>query len=72
MFDDGYISLEHIAALAGLSQKFIRDQVKAGKIPYLMVNGRMKFQENHVRGALEQLEQTTAGQGKHVLTGELQ
>lgn len=59
MFDNEYISLSHLTRKLRLPKLYIQQQAKAGIIPHLNINGRMRFQEQTVRQALDKL----AGQG---------
>jgi len=62
MFDDEqYISLEMVSARVNLSERFIREKTKAGKIPHLIVGGRLRFQVKSVRAALKDMEQGGGG-----------
>ena len=48
----GYLPLEALAANLGLSQSYLRGLAKRRLIPYLDVNGRLRFDEAQVRAAL--------------------
>ena len=50
-----YLSLEALAATLGLPQKYLKDLVQNGKIPCLNVNGRLKFDPDNVRKALDRI-----------------
>jgi hypothetical protein len=50
-----YISFEVLAASTRLPQKYLKDLIAAGKIPYLDVNGRMRFNPAQVQAALDKL-----------------
>ena len=69
MIDDEYISLEKVSRQLRLPQKYIRQQTEAGKIPHLVVGGRLRYQVRAVREALaglssiEKRRQTVLGAG---------
>jgi len=50
-----YIALEALAARLNLPQEYIKELAQNGDIPYLYVNGRMRFCEPDVRQALTNL-----------------
>ncbi len=50
-----YISLEVLAASTRLPQTYIRDLIEAGHIPFLNVNGRLRFNPAQVQAALDDL-----------------
>lgn len=52
MFDAEYITLEKVARQLNLPKRYIRDLTKAGKIPHLIVGGRMRFNLPLVQNAL--------------------
>lgn len=60
MFGNGYISLEKVAREVNLPQRYIRKETEAGKIPHLVVGGRLRYQLKAVRAALERIEQEAA------------
>ncbi len=62
MFDNGYITLDSLVTRLNLPKKFLKDLVKEGDIPYLEVNGRLRFSEPEVRGALAYLAQNQKDQ----------
>ena len=47
-----FITLSRLAARLGLPQRFLREQARRGLIPYLLVGGRMRFEEAAVCEAL--------------------
>jgi len=53
MADDEYISLEKVSRRLRLPQRYIRQETEAGKIPHLIVGGRLRYQEKAVREALD-------------------
>lgn len=55
MFDNEYISLEKVAGQLNLPQRYIRELSKAGKIPHLIVGGRLRFSLAAVQVALDRL-----------------
>lgn len=55
-----YISLEALAATLRLPQHYLRTLVSKNQIPYLNVNGRLRFNLNTVQVALDKL---AAGEG---------
>ena len=57
MFDNEYISLSHLTRKLRLPKLYIQQQAKAGIIPHLNINGRLRFQEQAVRAALSEIEQ---------------
>lgn len=57
MFNDEYIQLELISARLNLPEKYLKELVEDGKIPYLAVGKRKRFQEQAVRAALNDIEQ---------------
>jgi len=73
MFNNEYISLDRIATRLHLPQKYIQQQTKAGKIPHLIVGGRLRFQEKAVRAALDKIEQQAISKRKPtILSGVLE
>ena len=50
-----YISLEALAATLKLPQKFLRELVAKQQIPYLNVNGRLRFNIVAVEQTLDEL-----------------
>lgn len=51
-----YISLECLALQLALPKAYLRRLVDAGKLPYIDTgNGRLRFQEQAVRQALDKL-----------------
>lgn len=52
MFDAEYITLEKVAGQLNLPKRYIRDLGRAGKIPHLIVGGRMMFNLPLVQNAL--------------------
>jgi excisionase family DNA binding protein len=57
-----YISLECLALQLALPKAYLRRLVDNGKLPYIDIgNGRLRFQEQAVRQALDRL----AEQGRH-------
>ena len=51
-----YISLECLALQLALPKAYLRRLVEAGKLPYIDTgNGRLRFQEQAVRQALDKL-----------------
>jgi len=50
-----YLSLEALAATLGLPQKYLKDLAKSNEIPCLDVNGRLRFDPNRVRKALDRI-----------------
>ena len=59
--EESYLSLEALAAIIALPQKYLRDLAQRGQIPFLDVNGRKRFCESHVRYALAELANNTSG-----------
>lgn len=57
MFKNEYISLELISARLNLPEKYLKELIEEGKIPYLAVGKRKRFQEQAVRAALSEIEQ---------------
>ena len=64
MFENEYISLEKVAGQVNLPQRYIRQQSKAGKIPHLVVGGRLRYKLKVVRVALEQIEREAVRRGE--------
>jgi hypothetical protein len=62
MFDEGYITLEHLSGRLNLPEKFLRTLAMKGVIPSLNVNGRLRFSEQQVRDALDR---EAAGERTH-------
>jgi hypothetical protein len=58
MIDDEYTSLEKVSRQLRLPQSYIRQQTEAGKIPHLIVGGRLRYQVKAVREALARLSTT--------------
>ena len=56
MIDDEYTSLEKVSRQLRLPQSYIRQQTEAGKIPHLIVGGRLRYQVKAVREALSRIE----------------
>lgn len=50
--DRRFITLSRLAARLGLPRRFLREQARRGLIPYLLVGGRMRFEEPAVCDAL--------------------
>ncbi|GAF76833.1 unnamed protein product [marine sediment metagenome] len=50
-----YISLEALAATLKLPQKFLRELADNRKIPFLNVNGRLRFNPEVVQTILDQM-----------------
>ena len=50
-----YTSLDGLAAAIGLPRPYLRDLASKRLIPVLDVNGRLRFDEDHVREALRDL-----------------
>ena len=49
---DTFLSLDALAGRLGLPRKWLADEVRAGRIPYLEAGGRRVFDTEQVRGAL--------------------
>jgi len=60
-----YYSLEGVAAKLHLPQKFIRTLAEEGKIPHLIVGGRMRFNPAAVQAALDRLAEQSQSQEEH-------
>jgi excisionase family DNA binding protein len=58
MYDTGYISLNRLSSRLGLSENYLRKLQREGKIPYLKIKNRTKFNEAEVREALLRLSST--------------
>lgn len=54
-----YLSLDSLALQLALPKTYMKRLVDAGKIPYLTVSGRKRFQEKSVRQALERMATTS-------------
>ena len=52
---NSYISLEALAATLGLPQHYLKALANKKQIPYLNVNGRLRFDIEAVRHALNEL-----------------
>ncbi len=50
--DRRFITLSRLAARLGLPRQFLREQARRGLITYLLVGGRMRFEEPAVCDAL--------------------
>lgn len=50
--DRRFITLHALATRLGLPRRFLREQARRGVIPYLLVGGRMRFEESAVCEAL--------------------
>jgi hypothetical protein len=59
MLNDSYIPLESLVTRLGLPKRYLRKLAEAGDIPYLDVNGRLRFNEVEVREALSTLAHET-------------
>ncbi len=53
-----YISLEILSAKTKLPQKYLKELAVEKRIPYLNVNGRLKFNPGAVQQALDKLAAT--------------
>lgn len=53
MFDDGYITLDLLATRLNLPYAYLKDLAERGKIPFLSVRGRKRFNEKEVRSSLK-------------------
>jgi excisionase family DNA binding protein len=60
MFDNGYITLETLATRLSLPQKFLKQLAHNNEIPFLNVNGRLRFCEADVKVALSSLAQQSS------------
>ena len=63
----GYLSLEALAARLNLPQRYLRDLAADKVIPYLDVNGRLRFCEPEVREALSNLAQKSQHGKKEII-----
>lgn len=50
-----YHSLDSLAVTLGLPRRFLREQVQEGRIPYLKIGDRLRFDEGAVREAMREL-----------------
>ncbi|MBA7696835.1 hypothetical protein ES703_105487 [subsurface metagenome] len=55
MFEDGYINLDSLTTRLNLPRAYLQDLVKRGKLPFLSVKGRERFNEAEVRAALKEM-----------------
>lgn len=63
--DSRFITLESLAARLWLPRTYLRRLAIEGAIPYLNVNGALRFEEDHVREALRRLaERAAATEGR--------
>jgi len=71
MFENEYISLEKVAGQLNLPQSYIRRQTESGKIPHLLVGGRLRYQLRAVRAALDKIEkQSLRPKPKQTISGD--
>ena len=56
--DNDYLSIAALSGRLGLSEAYLKEQANAGRIPFLIVKGRRKFNVGAVRAALAKMEQT--------------
>ena len=61
MITQEYISLEVLAAMLKLPNKYLKELAESNNIPSLDVNGRLRFCEQQVREALEVLAHSKKG-----------
>jgi len=54
-----YLPLDALAATLNLPRPYLRRLAREGRIPVLHVNGRLRFDEVQVRGALRRLAADT-------------
>lgn len=55
--DNDYLSIAALSGRLGLSEAYLKEQATAGRIPFLIVKGRRKFNVGTVRAALDKIEQ---------------
>ena len=55
MFDSGYITLDSLTTRMNLPRAYLQDLVERGKLPFLSVRGRERFNEAEVRAALKEM-----------------
>lgn len=68
-FDNEYMTLDRISTRLNLSKKFLQQQIKAGKIPHLVVKDKLRFREDAVRKALEKIEQAVLKNNRRTVIG---
>lgn len=58
MYNDiEYLSIAALSGRLGLSEAYLKEQATAGRIPFLIVKGRRKFNVSTVRESLSRIEQ---------------
>ena len=55
MFDDGYITLDSLAARLNLPRSYLQGLVERGNMPFLSVRGRKRFNEEELRSVLKEM-----------------
>ena len=70
MLKNEYSSLELISARLNLPEGYLKELVEEGRIPYLAVGKRKRFQLNTVRTALDKIEKQSIRESrKHTILG---
>jgi len=53
--ENTYISLDHLSARLGLPRTYLKQLAERRSVPFLRVSGRMKFDPERVKEALDRM-----------------